>query len=67
MAPIPTIQRALNWFSWLEEHPKYFAKMKRDKKEKDALRWFDPSETRLLGKWSPPIVAMYIQHFTQSK
>jgi hypothetical protein len=67
VAPIPTIQRALNWFSWLEEHPKYFAKMKRDKKEKDALRWFDVSETRLLGKWSPSIVAMYIQHFTQSK
>jgi hypothetical protein len=66
MAPVPTIQRALNWFSWLEAHPKYFAKMKRDKKEKDALRWFDLNETKMMGKWSPSIAAMYIKHFSES-
>lgn len=65
MAPVATIQRALNWFSWLEAHPKYFAKMKRDKKEKDALRWFDLNETKMLGKWSPSISAMYIKHFSE--
>jgi 8-oxo-dGTP pyrophosphatase MutT (NUDIX family) len=62
---VSAIQRSLNWFAWLDSHPKYFARMKRDKKEKDALRWFDPRETRLMGKWSPSIVAMYLQAFTR--
>lgn len=62
---VSAIQRSLNWFAWLDSHPKYFARMKRDKKEKDALRWFDPRETRLMGKWSPSIVAMYLQTFTR--
>ena len=63
--PTKSIQRGLNWFAWLKEHPRYFARMKRDKKEKDELRWFDPSETKLMGKWSPSIVAMYIQAFNR--
>jgi 8-oxo-dGTP pyrophosphatase MutT (NUDIX family) len=61
--PTTAIQRALSWFAWLKEHPKYFARMKRDAKEKDALSWFDPRETQLMGKWSPSLVAMYIQAF----
>ena len=61
--PSTVIQRGLSWFAWLKEHPKYFARMKRDKKEKDALRWFDPKETRLMGRWSPAIVALYLSHF----
>jgi 8-oxo-dGTP pyrophosphatase MutT (NUDIX family) len=61
--PTSSIQRALNWFAWLKDHPKYFARMKCDKKEKDAIRWFDPRETQVMGKWSPAIVAMYIQRF----
>jgi hypothetical protein len=44
----------------LEEHPKAFARMKRDKKEKDELRWFDPRETKMMGRWSPRIVPMYL-------
>jgi hypothetical protein len=63
MTPTSGIQVALNWFAWLLEHPKFFARMKRDKKEKDALRWFDPRETKMMGRWSPSIVAMYIQAF----
>lgn len=61
------LQRALNWFNWLDDHPKFFARMKRDKKEKDAIRWFDPRETRLMGKWSPSIVTLYIETFTLSR
>jgi hypothetical protein len=61
--PTPVIQKALSWFAWLKDHPKYFARMKRDKKEKDAIRWFDPRETQLMGKWSPSIVALYLKRF----
>ena len=61
--PVKSIQRGLNWFQWLKEHPKFFARMKRDKKEKDALAWFDPVHTKLMGRWSPTLVPMYIGHY----
>ena len=61
--PSKSIQRGLNWFAWLKEHPKYFARLKRDKKEKDELAWFDPTKTKMMGKWSPSIVPMYLKHF----
>jgi hypothetical protein len=41
------------------------ARMKRDKKEKDALAWFDPAQNKLMGRWSPKLVPMYIGHFSQ--
>jgi len=62
-APTSAIQMGLNWFAWLKDHPKFFARMKRDKKEKDALRWFDARDTKMMGRWSPSIAAMYIQAF----
>jgi len=63
VSPTKEIQSALNWFAWLKAHPKFFARMKRDKKEKDALRWFDLRETKMMGRWSPSIAAMYIQAY----
>ena len=61
--PTPSIQKALAWFAWLKEHPKFFARMSRDKKERDDLRWFHPTETKMIGRWAPSLVAMYIQTF----
>ena len=61
--PAAAIQKAVAWFEWLEEHPKAFARMKRDKKEKDEIRWFDPRETKMMGRWSPRIVPMYLSAF----
>jgi hypothetical protein len=55
----------LDWFAWLKVHPKFFERMKRDRKEKDDLRWFDLNETQMMGKWSPSLAAMYIQAFTR--
>jgi len=55
------IEKAQEEFKWLNEHPKYFARMRSDVREKDALTWFDPAKTRLMGKWSPTIVALYLQ------
>jgi 8-oxo-dGTP pyrophosphatase MutT (NUDIX family) len=55
------IEKAKQEFTWLHEHPAAFARLRSDKREKDALRWFDPKETKLMGKWSPSIVALYLQ------
>jgi len=43
-------------------NPSTFKKMKRDMREKDALAWFSPSETRLMGRWSPKIVILYLKN-----
>jgi 8-oxo-dGTP pyrophosphatase MutT (NUDIX family) len=56
------IQEAHDKFQWLHEHPKVWKRMRADKREKDALAWFDPKATRLMGKWSPSIVSLYIQN-----
>ena len=56
------IQNALGEFEWLNEHPKAFARMKKDVREKDALAWFDPRRTKMMGKWSPSIVVMYLNN-----
>ena len=54
------IQRAQETFEWLNTHPKAFARMRSDIREKDALAWFDAKKTKLMGKWSPSIVSLYV-------
>lgn len=54
------ILNAASIFQWLHEHPKYWARLRKDKREKDELAWFDPKNTQLWGNWSPSIVAMYL-------
>ena len=55
------LDEALAEFVWLNEHPAAFDRLRADKREKDALDWYDASKTRLMGKWSPSIVALYLQ------
>ena len=59
------IKKAFDEFDWIYEHPKAFARMKRDRREKDAISWYDPKTTKLMGKWSPTIVALYIGSFSR--
>ena len=59
-----TIEKALGIFAWFKEHPAAFARVKKDKREKDELAWFDPNRTRLMGKWSPTLVMMYFQAYS---
>jgi ADP-ribose pyrophosphatase YjhB (NUDIX family) len=59
------IEEAQKEFEWLREHPAAFARLRADKREKDALAWFDPKETRLMGRWSPSIVALYLQQINK--
>jgi 8-oxo-dGTP pyrophosphatase MutT (NUDIX family) len=54
------IQKAQDTFEWLNTHPKAFSRMRSDVREKDALAWFDAKKTKLMGKWSPSIVSLYL-------
>jgi len=50
-------------FIWYKEHPKAWNKLRKDNREKDAIGWFDPVKTKLYGRWSPTIVALYLNSF----
>lgn len=56
------IQQSFDTFQWIKEHPKAFERWRRDRKEKDAVAWFDPKKTRLNPRWCPDIAALYLQH-----
>lgn len=56
------VAQSFETFEWIKEHPKAFRRWRRDRKEKDAVAWFDPRETRLNPRWCPEIMAMYLQH-----
>ena len=56
------IDQSFETFEWIKEHPKGFARWKRDRREKDAVDWFDPSKTRLNPRWCPDIVVLYLTH-----
>lgn len=60
------IEQAFEEFAWFEAHPAAFQRLKRDKREKDALAWFDAVDTRLMGKWSPTLVKTYLSAFSRS-
>jgi len=59
------LKHAENTFQWLNAHPKAFSRLRKDNREKEAIAWFDPKETKLMGKWSPSIVALYISSYNQ--
>ena len=54
------IKKAFEEFEWIAQHPKAFARMRPERREKDALAWFDAAATRLMGRWSPALVKMYL-------
>ena len=56
--------RASSELDWCRAHPLAHARMKRDFREKDALGWYSPSDTKLMGKWTPKIVALYLKNMT---
>lgn len=54
------INAAQGDFEWLREHPAAWERMRKDVREKDALDWFDPKETQMMGRWSPTLLTMYL-------
>ncbi len=60
---VTELNRALQRFIQLHAQPKAWERMRKDVREKDALSWFDPHHTGLMGRWSPSLVAMYLAAF----
>ena len=58
-----TIEASFDKFDWFQEHPKAFARQSRDKKETDAIAWFNPKKTPLNSRWCPTIVFSYVKEF----
>jgi ADP-ribose pyrophosphatase YjhB (NUDIX family) len=58
--PSSELEKAAAEFKWIQEHPVAFARFRSDKREKDAIAWYDPHSTLLMGKWSPSLVPMYL-------
>jgi hypothetical protein len=54
------INGAFEKFKWYTEHPLAFERLKRENREKDGIAWYNESETKIMGKWSPTMVKMYL-------
>ena len=52
-------------FEWLRAHPKAFARMATDRKEKDGIALFTPGNlekrTPIIKRWTPTIIYMYLK------
>jgi hypothetical protein len=60
------LENAQEEFAWIAEHPLAFARFKKDRREKDALAWYNGSQTKMMGRWSPSIIKMYMERFDRS-
>ena len=56
------VKQSFDTFEWINEHPKAFARWRRDRREKDAVAWFDPKVTRLNPRWCPDIAVLYLRN-----
>lgn len=54
-------QGSAEWFRWAADHPKAFARMRRDRREKDAVAFYSPRATPLNPRWCPQIAALYFK------
>jgi len=54
------LQKAADKLAWYRTHPASFQRLESVKREKDNFAWFDPHETKLMGRWAPGIVALYL-------
>lgn len=54
------LEKAANKLAWYREHPDAFNRLESVKREKDEFAWFDAQDTKLMGRWAPGIVALYL-------
>jgi len=59
------IKQSFDTFEWMKEHKSAVARWRRDRKEKDAVSWFDPKTTRVNPRWCPDIVVLYLRNVTR--
>ncbi len=57
------LRKMMEHFNWIKEHPTAFAKFKRDRREKDAIEFYNSERTKLYGSWSPGIVSLYLENY----
>jgi hypothetical protein len=57
------IENAVTEFDWIKKNPEEFEKLRSDQREKDDISWYD-SDKKMMGKWSPTIVKMYLDYFS---
>lgn len=60
--PKKTTMDAMAKLEWYRTHPAAFQRLRRDKREKDMLRWYSPSETPISTRWAAKIVGLYLKH-----
>lgn len=58
------LEASFQEFDWYAEHPAEFKRLRADRREKDALAWYDeiPNQ-KMMGRWSPTIVKLYLERF----
>jgi hypothetical protein len=54
--------KAKSKLQWYKEHPAAWKKLRIDEREKDDIDWFSPTRTKIYGRWSPSIVALYLHN-----
>lgn len=59
------IEKSFGTFAWFKAHPKAFARVSRDRAEKDAAAWFSPSKTPINPRWCPSILVLYLNSFKE--
>jgi hypothetical protein len=59
------IETAFNEFKQFQQNPEEFKKLRADQREKDDITWYDSTKTKMMGRWSPTIVKLYLQHYMQ--
>ena len=55
------LEKVMEHFQWIADHPEEFARLKRDQREKDAVAWYNPPSMKVYGSWSPGIIKMYLE------
>ena len=55
------LQRARNIFAYYKERPEEFAALSSDDNEKDAIAFYHSRYTKLMGRWSPTLVRLYLK------
>lgn len=57
------IARAFDEFAWIADHREEFMRLRSDRREKDAIAWYDPTK-KMMGRWSPTLLTMYFELYT---
>jgi len=52
------IEKAFEEFDWIAANKEEFMRLRSDKREKDAIAWYDPTK-KMMGRWSPTLLKMY--------